>query len=79
MVFTFTVPATDSHEVNTTREAQRLGDVLDFLLLVAAGLGDRRVEIRVPRVGGVAGEGSVGLCLLGRIRPLLEYSERERG
>ena len=45
---------------------------------MAAGLGDRWVEIRVPRVGGVAGEDSVGLCLLGRMRPLLEYSERER-
>ena len=29
-------------------------------------------------MGGVAGEGSAGLCLLGRMRPLLEYSERER-
>ena len=52
--------------------------VPEVFLPGAAGLGDLLVEeILVPRVGGVAGEGSAELSLFGRIRPLFEYSVEE--
>lgn len=54
-----------------------VGDILDFLLLVAAGLGDLWEGILVPSVRGVE-EGSEEPCLLGRMRPLLEYSVAEK-
>ena len=71
-------------ERGRVRERERERDPLVFLFPEGgAGLVERLPEdILVPRVAEEAGDWSTEVSLLGRIRPLLEYSvrrERERG